>query len=360
MKKTICVILVIVLIFALHPFVYAAGTTNSGLLSELTDDECIAFLKSSGVEIPALFEEESTWAVFIRSTIEQVEENPHVSFPYGYTVLANFANDIKRAVNEYYGSTQMTQYNLPRSTNILKDNVVCGSWNDSYLNYTCYAYAIGDTVMRDPGQYYWISMGNSASTYIYIDNASISTIASWIEDDLESLGYTVGSVTTTNPNTNVNGHTKLICVRKDNNTVLAGYDQNGNAVYIYDYHLMKLNADGYWYHKPGDTNPLRYKYTPTNSRIWVSEGYKGAENTYFRYEDFTYDSAIYFIEYTTPHDYEHKYCGSGQHIKTCTICQATTGIASNCIYVNGRCKVCKGYQTITTSLGKYSSIALAE
>ena len=37
-----------------------------------------------------------------------------------------------------------------------------------------------------------------------------------------------------------------------------------------DYHFMKYSS-GSWLHKPGNTNPLKYKYTPANSRAWINE-----------------------------------------------------------------------------------------
>lgn len=58
------------------------------------------------------------------------------------------------------------------------------------------------------------------------------------------------------------------------------------------------------------------------------EYYDGDETK--RVEEITYDSEIYFIEYTTPHVWEVEYYGmtSGgthQHISRCTVCGDANG-----------------------------------
>lgn len=83
---------------------------------------------------------------------------------------------------------------------------------------------------------------------------------------------------------------------------------------------MKKEADGNWYHKPGQTNPLRYLHTPSNGRLWVSEVCYGEKQLYFRYPYITYDSEIMYIEYITPHEWEYTYSGSDKHTNKCTIC----------------------------------------
>ena len=183
-------------------------------------------------------------------------------------------------------------------------------------------------------------MGNQSDTYNYNDQANIYTIACWVEDDLIAKGYTVSPLSTNMPNTAVAPHTNLICVRKDTDGYYKQYD---NYIFlVYDYHFMKLCENGYWTHKPGGTNPLRYLYTPTNGREWVGEWSVGSQT--FRDEELTYDSEIYFIEYSTTHTYAWKYCGSDQHIRTCTICGDTTGLPMFCRYNSeDLCTLCDHY-----------------
>lgn len=339
MKKILCVVLALAMALVI-PFSVSASSSEIEILSDLSDEKLIEFLKEREVSIPEKFEDEIDWAPFIRGIIECVEENPNVTFAFGYTVPLLFAEDIKTAVNEYYGTSNVSTFAQKSSSNILQDNTVYGSWSSSYSNYNCYGYAIGYYDLIDPGMIKWIDNGNTKESYIYNDVANIYTIAEWVKTDLESLGYTVSKFTTTLPSTDVTSHTNLICIRKD----LDGIYYYGAI--LYDYHFMRLGMDGNWYHKPSTTNPLKYKYVPSNDRVWTNEGYDGVEKQYFRYDEHTYDSVIHYIEYTTPHTWAYVYCGTTDgvhmHISTCTICGATTGSKAACMYKSGsdNCLTC--------------------
>ena len=347
MKKTMSILLAITLVIVLCS---SATAVEQDSISNLSDEECVAFLENNGIEIPETYSEDMSWLPFVQFVIKQVEDDPDVEFAFGYSVALNFAYEIKAAVNAYNGVCDNNTYAVQRSNSILQDNVVYGNWKAEYTTYNCYAYAIGYAEKINPGVIKWIDNGNLEADYDYNWHANVGTVAEWIEYDLESLGYTVTSRTITNPNTTVSSHTNLICVR---------IDLDGELYYGFrDFHLMKKGLDGNWYHKPGGTNPLRYKYTPTNGNAWVSEGYKGATGEYFRDELFTYDSDIWFIEYTTPHEWEYVYCGTPngthQHINTCTICWQTSGTAIACTYRTGSdvCKICgHNKNAAITSLG---------
>lgn len=321
------------------------------ILSDLSDDACIAFIKEQGVSIPSIYEEEIMCVPFVRSVIEKVEANPNAVFIFDYHVLEEFANAIKAAVISYYGITDFAICYTVSSTNILQDNTVVGNWSASYTQYRCYSYVMGYTYYVQPGEIEWRNNGLDPNKYVYnYSAANVVLIANRVEDDLVSLGYTVITNSNSMPDTIVSEHTHLICVRK------------GTGEFT-DYHFMKLSEDGYWYHKPGQTNPLRYKYTPSNDRPWVVEGYDGVNGVYVRYEDYVYDSEIYYIEYTTPHEWEYVYCNSSQHIKTCTICGETNGSVSACIYINNTCKFCgnyNGYIQLTPSKRTVTAVAVTE
>lgn len=266
------------------------------------------------------------------------------------------ATEVTEAVLEYYGIAGVSAYTTGNSSSILEDNTVYGSWSDSYLTYNCYAYAIGRDDWIEPGVLDWTNQGNDKDDYYYNQLANIQTIAGWVKDDLESLGYTVIKVSTARPIISVTDTLKLICVRKD---------EDGTSSLLgttYDFHFMKLEKDGNWYHKPGKTNPLKYKYTPSNTRVWTSEGYGyNALHTalcYSRNEDKTYDSTIYYNEYETAHTWTYSYCGTNdgthQHIKTCSGCGETSGSATACTYkaTSSNCTVCgHNKDLIVTSLG---------
>lgn len=200
------------------------------------------------------------------------------------------------------------------------------------MDINCYAYAIGRSQGLDPGSISGENDKNGDGISDYLLSGSVANVASCVKEDLLALGYTVTQYSQTILNTTVSDHVKLICVRTDT---------DGIQYYsFYDYHLMSKGEDGNWYHKPGFTHPLKYLYTPSNDRIWVAEWYDVQEEKYFRNLTYTYDSILYFIEYTTPHVYEYEIYGTDQHIRNCTICDDVDGTIMNCVYINDVCKMC--------------------
>ncbi|MCM1289871.1 MAG: hypothetical protein NC132_03450 [Corallococcus sp.] len=65
-----------------------------------------------------------------------------------------------------------------------------------------------------------------------------------------------------------------------------------------DYHFMRYDKQtNAWYHKPGKTAVLKYKFVPSYDRIWINENsYKGTESV--GKDIYNYNSAIKFIRYT--------------------------------------------------------------
>jgi hypothetical protein len=317
MKKLVSVLLVALLCVCA---VSASAAEEQIRLSEMTDGECLEFVETNGIVIPQWYENEIEWVPFIRAVISKVEENPGTSFGFGHTDLLDFAESIKCAVIEYYGEQRTTRALQSSTTNILQDNYVSGSWSNSYDGYNCYAYAIGLTERVNPGDF----SGNNSAGEI-----NPYTLAEYIKADLEELGYTGVYISSALHTTS--GHEKAICVRT------GGWYDNQNWCMTHDYHVMRCDHNGSWYHKPGDTNPLRFKYTP-NYKVWVYEAFDG---TYYERDDAVrYDSVIWYVMYTTDHHYQYMSNGANQHILTCTVCGQTKGNAVRCIPVNGVCKVC--------------------
>jgi len=52
--------------------------------SEMSEEECIAFLADSGIENPADFQNYDKIGDFVKETITAVEENSNISFTYNY------------------------------------------------------------------------------------------------------------------------------------------------------------------------------------------------------------------------------------------------------------------------------------
>lgn len=335
MKKAVCLILIAVLISVSMCYSVSANTEDHITLSDLSDTECLAFLVEYNVQIPAEYENESDCLPFVRLIIGQIEKNPNAIFTFGAQFLNNFADEIAFAVRDYYGISSVSTFGLvTSSSNILVDNYVIGPYLDEYEDYNCYGFAIGIHRWAHPGQFKWEHNGNDWDTYYYNPYANIYTLAEWVRDDLLSLGYTVSMPTTTCPYTAITDHTHLICIRKD---------EDGG-----DFHLMALYDNDHWYHKPGATNKLRYNPVPSNDTVWVCEGFDGT--VFFRNTDITYESTIYYIQYTTPHHWYYAPYGISTHIQTCYTCGETTGTATSCVYLNYYCKVCGRFNNITPTL----------
>lgn len=291
----ICCVLVAVLLISMSVMLVSAAE-ETVILSELSDSECIAFIKEHGVEIPDDYEDELSWAPFVKYTIACVEENPSVVFAYNYPVTRDFANAIKDVVNAYYETQNIwSAYAIEHDPNyVLQESIVHGAWVDEFEEYNCYAYAINET---DD----WLCPGD-LSGFVYTVSLSVYTVAQYVKADLEELGYVNVTICETMPETaNIGIHEKVICVR-----IKGGVD----------FHFMKLDGDA-WYHKPSYTNTLKYNHIPSEGRNWNNEcSYRGEE-----YEPtLEYTSAIRYIVYSDPHTWSYAYYGSGQHIKTCEVC----------------------------------------
>ena len=363
MKKLICVLLSFALMLTLGFSAIALQNNETVILSELSDEELLAFLLANGVEIPTQFKSEEECVAFVRYTIEAVEQNPNAEIPYGYIFMQYFSNAIIAVVRSYYGYDEMSAFTLITSNeNILEDSIPIGPYNVSYDNYNCYAYVLGYRYSIEPG---YIDAGYDQNQVSSIPYDDIDDMVGYVVADLVSLNYTNINARATNlvPIQGVTVHNRIICLRWE--TTTGG-----------DFHFMKLEEDGCWYHKPGQTTPLKYIGSDL-TEPWVQEGL--GEDGYFRDEDRQYDSPIWFISYRTPCQYwghssygntqhiesclecgatrgqpvictfEYKYSVGDKHILTCGICGNTSGSRSPCVYINNRCRIC-GHTKISGSI----------
>jgi hypothetical protein len=326
-------------------------TANESVSSEvLSDRECLDFLERNGIPIP--WENEEDCIPFVRKVLEDLYEDPQAMLVFNAKELAEFAEQIRQAYWEEINYNPMMSRELVESTtNILENNEVVGEWTDDYLQYNCYAYAIGYERDLQPGQLAWEEETQEFGTYVLgVTDKNVEQLAELVCRDLETRGWVIETLSTTKPNIVVTANTKLICIRK--------VTPDG------DYHLMKLESDGYWYHKPGPSNPLKYTGVMSNNTDWVLEGYgKGINiNTplrYFRDPDQEYDSEIYYITYSRSHSYTtYRYYGmvngAHMHIKACALCGATTGNPMLCTFKNGsdKCSTCNHH--------KYQALSITE
>ena len=274
----------------------------------MSEKECIEFIKQYNIQIPNDYSEE-TWAPFVKEVIGIVELNPDYEFAFNYAATLMFANEIKDAVNDYYGivtnhnAVQFSrEYTTLANTYVLQDSSAVGSWMQLYSNYNCYVYSI------ETPAFIWVNPGYWSGQTFSISQG-IMDIVDLAMDDLAALGHERIYSNSTMETTNLCTNEKIICVRRG----------------TYDYHFMKLD-DGVWYHKPGSSAILRYKYAPSVMRTWSNEALMSygptAPTTY-------YDSVIIYISYDG-HNWGYTYNGNGVHTKTCSICgDAFTG---NCTY----------------------------
>ena len=290
MKKLLVTILVLALLAPLSLETYAS---EHEYLSDMSESECIEFIKQYGVEIPSDYDE-ATWGPFVKKIIRLVEENPDHQFTYNYTVTLAFANAIKDAVNQHYnvstGETAM--YTASESTTyVLTHSVAIGPWIPEYGLYNCYIYAIGipQTIFVDPGNY---------SKQTFSLSLSVRDMADIAIADLQALGHqrvTRDGIDTSN----LCDNEQIICLRK-------GPD---------DYHFMRFNS-GDWYHKPGGTAILKYNYQPSLMRIWTNEC---LDNEGPKAPTREYTSEIIFISFNG-HDWDYAKNYNGTHTKSCDIC----------------------------------------
>lgn len=278
-----------------NPLVSAQVQTDPDieLLSQMTEDECFDFIIQNGIEIPVELDEPVGLKALIKKTIEVVESEPSYDFVYNFDKTQKLVEDIRELVNNYYGVTidDNISYLSGISSYQLQYNYVYGNgewrtsggeWNDKWLGYNCYAYSINRS---DKPQYYnpysyyiQYQPGDFAGTGSYYSGIPISSLASIIKADLEAIGLTNVTISDSIP-TSLNSNQKLICVRT-------------GAV---DYHFMRFDpVTDAWYHKPGNTAVLKYKYVPSNSMNWITEGsFRGEEF----YDGFAYNSSIKYIVY---------------------------------------------------------------
>lgn len=185
------------------------------------------------------------------------------------------ANDDNPSDNPYYfvpgGGSGGNESNLESGTYNWLYNI------PTYSDFNCYAFAIGQTSKHyNPGDF--------SGTAATIRPSNMSTLQSVVINDLKKLGYTnVKSVTSSYSPTSTE---ILIAMR-------VGYNYGNNT---YDYHFMRYNqTTGYWYHKPGDSAILKYKYN-AKTTVWYYEEYDDGE--WILNSNLTYNSEIKYVVFS--------------------------------------------------------------
>ena len=213
--------------------------------------------------------------------------DPFRSFQFNDSNIQSYSEQIQIFWIDFFKLSEDKYSTVPNPTRYtLQYSTQYGSWNDSYLTYNCYAYALGRTDgFYKPGDF---------SEKTYSESLSISTLADYVIADLHnssSTGYSLPCVwkSTSCPTyTSLRTGEYVICIRKDSQTP-----------YI-DFHFMKLTSDG-WLHKPAWSNPLKYIGNPSTTVDWIGEG--SYLNTAYIDTSLCYTGTIYYIHYASTHDY---------------------------------------------------------
>lgn len=268
----------------------ATGEDGQGeLLSEMSEEECIAFIVSKGLEIPRELLDYSALGRFVKYVITAVEVNPDKTFLINDRVLFEFANEIKNIVNLHYGVYNAKNYSLPEAdgANQLQYSTLYGSWLSEYSGYNCYSYAIGETHPYDgvyrpycPGDY------NPQTAGDYSADMTVAQLATLTVSDLKYLGHSC--VITTTSYSNIMEYVyeyDVICLRKDIHSA------------IKDFHYMKWTPSG-WLHKPGNTHVLVFDYLPYEIN-WLAEGVT-REGRYIS-ENIYYTGTIHYFAFRSSH-----------------------------------------------------------
>lgn len=218
----------------------------------------------------------------------------------------------------------------------LQDSTVHTPWTASCNNYNCYGYALGGYPkhkFQNIGDY--CNKLNTATGYLYTSNVDgLSTI---VEDDLEELDN-VCILKSKFRSDAINTPTsyKVICLR-----ISTKYG-SGN-----DFHFMKYDRSSrVWLHKPYTSAILKYKYTPSPSRVWTNECQfqNGAVAG-----DIEYDSAIWYFAFSSSHDCSVQSQGdSSTHIMKCDVCGDTIRQAHVLNVTTNACKICGRSAPFTT------------
>lgn len=262
----IIVLMMLVLVPFNSSFAFGQSSYDVNTLLKLSDQECLSVLCEQGLELPEAYQNDTVYTSQVVKQILSDYQNGIVNpdhILYNYTELVILAENIYETIG--IASKDAKSLIVP-SAYTLQDSTVIGTWSDSYLNYNCYGYAIGQTSNYvNPGYY---------SNKSFSMSLTISQMADLVVADLDSLGY--WAISSTTKPSSLASYEQLICIRKG--TV--------------DYHFMRGNYTAtVWNHKPGQTNPLNWKYTTPGYKVWTNEysyqnvSYAGST---------TYDSTVYY------------------------------------------------------------------
>ena len=94
--------LALALVLALLSGCTASQGTPEELLA-MPDEELMATLQDHGLTVPETFAEREDLVELIRSTVEDLEDDPNAYYPISYTETVRLIYSVKQAAWDYYG-----------------------------------------------------------------------------------------------------------------------------------------------------------------------------------------------------------------------------------------------------------------
>ena len=289
------------------------------------------FLAEHNLTIPQVFADESGAEDFYYWVMDILREDPYHIFAFGHYDYQIFSEQIQQAYLDENNISSVFNINASvDQRDLLKYN---SFYADGSPNYNCYSYAIDYTSQ-------WLIIGTLSGQRWDPKTATFESSVNMLRDDLEVLGNDCISIIYDLPQANdiYNGY-NVIALR------LSPIGESST-----DFHFMKLDYSfgDVWRHKPGKTCILTYNDSPTNDRIWSSEGVaKIGNDYYYTSSSLYYDSKIAYITYAETHMYSISYTGNNYHgrgtdqnkhfyeyTKTCNSCGYS--------YTYWRAELCKG------------------
>lgn len=267
-QKILIAHVLLVCMFIINAFSASAKDNMSDrelYLRQLNEIETVEFFIEQGLSFPAEQPDPYYWTEFIKEITTFVLDNPFAPLAINHESTLKLGERIRSIVIRYCGFL----YENPSRYVLQKSSKFC-SWSDVYYSYNCYAFVLGiSSRFVGPGSF----SGGS-----WTAGTSVGGTVAKIRADLQAMGCT-NIVTSTSPLAPVSGQT-LICVRVSST----------------DYHFMKfIPSLGVWRHKPGNTLPLTYNYTPAGGGNWTNEHSKNNKDYA---GSMSYNSTIMYIRFT--------------------------------------------------------------
>lgn len=164
-------------------------------------------------------------------------------------------------------------------------------WDDDWIRYNCYAYAIPRHDLRPEYYHFYLTLPDHCTKWyepgLFVHNmdydspATAEDVAQRVSEDFEAIGFT---------NISYFRLPSSLPVLEDNEELIAV-----RVGRCYSHFMRYSKDDGFWYHKPGGNAVLKYKYPLSESRDWPDEVLTSCDQSF---SGLYYTDQIWLIKYT--------------------------------------------------------------